>query len=575
MADMAGAPGSTTIQTTSTSSYQLTRHKSRYKVTKFALKIEGQEEPISLHPVCINQIIIMQDYDNCIQPIFLVKAVLPPMIIDYIDTHISSVSFIIRLQLIDDNSAADLLKLDKSPNRDGVDDICNDSFILFSVDSGKTPNLAEYKSVVETMTGEKKNDILYRINQAGENMANYTQQYELFLWKESDIYTMRNVVNYVFSNATIGDAAAGILSNAGFTKVLMAPPDNSSQMAQIIVPPMSLMNVFNYLQATYGMYNSDVIFFSDIYRTYVIDKSGMCKAYEDNEFTKTVFSVVDSYNTNSKDVGSATIDEKKEYHTKLDITSLYFRSLSSVNDVIKGNTNMFIDSRTNEITTVSGAGQQRGAGCVNVTTDQESSGFTKSRQANIISELALNLRVDNMTDYNYISMTPNKAFVFAFTNKDYYQYNGYYRLMKSTHIFQRMNQGEYLAITGSFEFTRKATLSEEERSTIEYDVFRTAQVTSEGVAKAEAKADTNNANDPSFNQSQTNQVAEGKMEAPAETQKSTDPPKDLSDNVYEYNKIKPTDDLGVINAKLAAQQKQLDAEKESSKAPIPLNEKNN
>ena len=172
MADMAGAPGSTATQTSSTSSSQLTRHKSRYKVTKFALKIEGQEEPISLHPVCINQIIIMQDYDNCIQPIFLVKAVLPPMIIDYIDTHISTVSFIIRLQLIDDNSAADLLKLDKSPNRDGVDDICNDSFILFSVDSGKTPNLAEDKSVVETMTGEKKNDILYRINQAGENMDN-------------------------------------------------------------------------------------------------------------------------------------------------------------------------------------------------------------------------------------------------------------------------------------------------------------------------------------------------------------------------------------------------------------------
>ena len=94
-------------------------------------------------------------------------------------------------------------------------------------------------------------------------------------------------------------------------------------------------------------------------------------------------------------------------------------------------------------------------------------------------------------------------------------------------------------------------------------------------SKAEAKADTNNANDPSFNQSQTNQVAEGKMEAPAETQKTTEPPKDLSDNVYEYNKIQPTDDLTVINAKLAAQQKQLDAEKESSKAPIPLNEKNN
>ena len=54
--------------------------------------------------------------------------------------------------------------------------------------------------------------------------------------------------------------------------------------------------------------------------------------------------------------------------------------------------------------------------------------------------------------------------------------------------------------------------------------------------------------------------------------------KDIFKYVYEYNKISPNDDLGVINAKLIAQKKQLDAEKTTSKggspAPTPLDEKN-
>lgn len=559
---------------------KLVRHKARYIVSKFALKLDGEEEMIELNPVCINEIVIMQDFDDCIQPIFQIKAVLPPLVIDYLNTNKSTTSIFIRFRRLDFNSGSDIIKLDKTINRDGIEDICNTEFVLFAPDSGKISNLDEYKSVVETVSGKKSSDILYQINKAGENLVNYTKSYQLFLWKATDLYNMRKVVNYVFSNCTVGDAAAGILSQGGFTNILMAPPDNSSQIAQIIVPPMSQMNVFNYLQRIYGMYDTDVLFFSDIDRTYVLDKSGKCKAYADNEYTKTIFSIVDSNTVDTTDVGSSTLDEKMEFHNKVDIDSVSIRSLSSVNDVIRGNNSMYIDSRTNEITTVSGAGEQRGSGCINVTTDQESSEYTKKRQSNMVSELALNLRLDNLIDYNYNALSPNKAFVFSFYNKLYYQYNGYYRLKRATHIFTRMGQGEMMAVMGSFEFVRKTALSEEERSTIEYDVFQTATLTEENKTEAANNADSNNSADPSFSQSETNQVAEGKMEpSTTPTVQSSSAPKDLIENAPEYNKIQPTDDLTVINAKLAAQQKQLDQENsEKSKvagspAPTPLNEK--
>ena len=554
--------------------YQISKHKSRYKIDKFALKIKEQVEMIELNPICIKEVVVVQDYDECIQPIFQIKAVLPPLIIDYINTHKDTTNIFIRLQRIDFESGADILKQDKVFNTSGIDNVCDTEFVLFSADSGKIKNLDEYKSVVETIRGQNSNDILYQINKSGENFANYTQEYQFFLWKESDLYNMRKVVNYVFSNCTVGDAAVGLLSDGGFTNILMAPPDNTETIAQIIIPPMSQMNVFTYLQKVYGMYDTDVTFFSDLSRTYILDKSGKCKAYEDNEYLKTIFSVVDSYNSDTSDVGSSTIDEKREFHNKVDIDNIAIRSLAPVNDVIRGNNSMYIDSRSNEITTVSGGSTQRGNGCVNVTTDQESSQYTKSRNVNKITELNLNLKLNNLIDYNYFAMTPNKSFIFSFKNKDFYQFNGYYRLRRATHIFMSESQGEMLAIMGSFEFVFKDTLSEEEQNAIMYDVFRTAQVTESGKTDAESKASENNAKDPSFNQSQDNQVAEGKMEAPKKETGGSNPPKPVGES-SESSKIKPNDNPNKVNEKINNQEKNKEKTDDfnGSPAPKPLDEK--
>lgn len=548
--------------------YQISKHKSRYKIDKFALKIKEQVEMIELNPICIKEVVVVQDYDECIQPIFQIKAVLPPLIIDYINTHKDTTNIFIRLQRIDFESGADILKQDKVFNTSGIDNVCDTEFVLFSADSGKIKNLDEYKSVVETIRGQNSNDILYQINKSGENFANYTQEYQFFLWKESDLYNMRKVVNYVFSNCTVGDAAVGLLSDGGFTNILMAPPDNTETIAQIIIPPMSQMNVFTYLQKVYGMYDTDVTFFSDLSRTYILDKSGKCKAYEDNEYLKTIFSVVDSYNSDTSDVGSSTIDEKREFHNKVDIDNIAIRSLAPVNDVIRGNNSMYIDSRSNEITTVSGGSTQRGNGCVNVTTDQESSQYTKSRNVNKITELNLNLKLNNLIDYNYFAMTPNKSFIFSFKNKDFYQFNGYYRLRRATHIFMSESQGEMLAIMGSFEFVFKDTLSEEEQNAIMYDVFRTAQVTESGKTDAESKASENNAKDPSFNQSQDNQVAEGKMEAPKKETGGSNPPKSVGES-SESSKIKPNDNPNKVNEKINNQEKNKEKTDDFNGSPVP------
>ena len=137
-----------------------------------------------------------------------------------------------------------------------------------------------------------------------------------------------------------------------------------------------------------------------------------------------------------------------------------------------------------------------------------------------------------------------------------------------------------MAITGMFEFVRKKALSEDEYKEIQTAVFTTGNTTEEGKKEAEAKSDDVKASDPSFQQSETNQVAEGKQQATPTTPTGSSAPKELSPNTADSNEISPNDDNGVINSKLIAQQKELDANKannvdknKGSAPPTPLDEK--
>ena len=585
---------------------KLENHKYRYKVSTFEIETKDpafadQNYRITLAPICIKTISLLSNFDQFLQPVMEVTAVLPPPVVDYIRVHKDEISFIIRIDMVDFLSGANMHSggSDKDYADNGVEELCKDKFIFVTPDTMKTPNLGEYIDVSDVLASNEKASEIKGIIKAGHNSANYTQEQHLFLWKEHDLYTVRKQVNAVYSSATIANAASSILSDNGFNHVLLAPPTNNETFGQLLIPPMTMMNVFRFMQSQYGMYSTDVIFFNDIWRTYVIDKSGECKAHEENEFTKNIISVVPSRSEHSQSTGTSMLTEKKEFHTKVDVKACAVRSLSSINDVLQGNTNMYIDSRNNEVTTVSGAGEQRGEGCVNVTTDREGSPYTKSRQANAVSELALNMRIDGLNDYNYTAFSPNKAFIISFKDKDFYQYNGYYRLMNATHIITREGQGDQMRITGLFEFTRKKALSEEERKTIDYDVFRTAQVTEEGKEEAKKNGEENKVNDPSYKQSQENKVAEGKVEAPKEEVKGSPAPSTTSDvskkpegvPALTHKELEHLDKLAEQpskiqefnpdtnkayqeqEAKRAANKKKEPSNKGGSKPPTPLDEK--
>lgn len=509
MADAAATTTTTTTTnetTTNNDSTQeqnlnLVNHKSKYIITTFSLIAPEFKDPIILNPAAINKVTVIQDFDNFIQPIFKIECVLPPLIVDYITQHKAKISFYIRFDMISFSSAADNLKIAESYPTNVTKTICDGVFVTFNSDSSLMPNRETYHKVTETVLGKEDPNLLYDMTEAGSNMVNYTKEYGFYLWKESDLYGLREVVNAVYSGTTPADASTSMLSDNGFKDVIMFPPDANTSYDQMVIPPMSMMNVFKFMQSQYGMYETDSIFFCDIMRPYLIDKSGECKAYAQGEYPKVIFDVVKTDSEYSVNYGTSTLDAKNEYHNMIDVEDTTQRSLSSIYDILVGNNPQMVEARNNKTTNIKGAGQQRGDGCTSLTTDQEGNAYNKAKIANMIAELNLNLKIDYLPDYDYTVMTPNRTYVFAFKEKEFYLFDGYYRLLIARHFFVR--HGTEMHIVGQFEFARKKTLSEDEKNEIEYDVFRTAQTSDEKKEEAKGKAEENNKSDPSFKQSQT------------------------------------------------------------------------
>ena len=142
---------------------KLENHKYRYKVSTFEIETKDpafadQNYRITLAPICIKTISLLSNFDQFLQPVMEVTAVLPPPVVDYIRVHKDEISFIIRIDMVDFLSGANMHSggSDKDYADNGVEELCKDKFIFVTPDTMKTPNLGEYIDVSDVLASNEK-----------------------------------------------------------------------------------------------------------------------------------------------------------------------------------------------------------------------------------------------------------------------------------------------------------------------------------------------------------------------------------------------------------------------------------
>lgn len=451
--------------------YPLVHHMYKYQVTSFQMIFEGIEKPVEIDPGCITFMYIEKNYDEGFYPLCIIRTVINPRLREYVIFNKTTVKFRLRLQCITMNS---------NGVTEGTDDIFNTIFIPIIKDEDPFYDEAVYNKTAEQIAnlaaaGANAQDL------GTDNMtADQREDVEYLIWVEKDLNNSKNLVNDCYSGANLTTVVVDMLNHNGFDAMLISPPDNSSAIDTILVPPMNLLNVFKYLSDTYGMHSTGTTAFFDYRCVYVLNKSGHPNCVEKGEYPKTIFTIHTTDMSEHYMPGTLEQSKKKEYHMFPDPHAVKINNASVFNDQINGNSLKMINSKKNSSATISGTGDQRGSGNTRVENNNDDNDYSKVQYANSVSEMNKPLKMTIMDNFMW-ALTPNKEFIINWEDTRVAPvYNGYYRIKICQYMLAK--NGDWMTLTTRLDMVKKEDISAAEKAAIDKEVVPVATPKSQTLA---------------------------------------------------------------------------------------------
>ena len=426
-----------------------------YKIGAFDLIHPDLPEVVPLPPGCIETFSILKDFEKGYYPMFKVSCTINPRLYEFIVFNKFSIKFRIRLQCITN---------DFEGKPEFEEDEFNDIFVPLIGDEQPFFDASIYDKTVEQLrTNPEK---LTGIDLSEDNFnADSRKAVDLYFYKMDDLINSKNVVNEIFSGNNMVNILVSLLSANGFNKILMSPCDNDGSFNQVIIKPMNLIEVPNYLEDNYGIYASGAIKFFDYRCVYLLNKSGHPQCYEPNEYKKTIFSINETKFGEAKMSGTGAEDKNKEYHIFPDPSRVSTGNNSIFNDHINGNNMLMINAGSSSVSTVGGTGKQYGSGVTKVTQNNNSNAYLGKQHMNNIADNNGILKI-LLSDFYTKAVTPNKEFIFNFNDYRLRSgYSGYYRMTESNFHFKK--SGNVFLVTGDFTFIKKEDITQAEKDAID------------------------------------------------------------------------------------------------------------
>ena len=545
------------ISKASTSTNKIINYRYRYNVKKLQALFPN-EDPVDIIPNAVKAIFLTWMYDDCLHPIMQISLMLPPKLYNKIIDNKNEVKFVMRLQ----NTAYDM---SNSPVMS--DDVINATFGLIMDDEVKYPEEASYDEHEKMSPGEF-------------NQSDYNTEYSLTFWKQNDLEAMRKVVNTIVNDSDVSTAMRKIFGEAGFEKIVMSPLDNNAKYDQIIIMPTNIMNIPDYFQQAYGTYYSGTQMFCDFDRLYIQNKNGICDAFEDGEYKRTIFVIKKTTDNDSKKAGTAEDSQAKVYYMFVNTMDIDTQSPSNSQDMINGNNVTIINSNANETMDVEGAGEQKGQGNSRVISDNYGNDFNKTVVLSDINERNNQIKIKT-SDYRTEALTPNKEIVVVFEEPEKQSKNGFYRITKSVAVLSKEDND--LICNGIHDLVFKRALTSDESKAILVAVTQKNNGSNSG-GNSFGAASGSSGTSPSVPTPGTpkNDYPTGKVSAPKPRLQGIEQEEIIRSNnvtpepvkqdpefnydelgnvkgidIPEYNKIKEDDDASVRRAKQEAQAKRL------------------
>jgi hypothetical protein len=169
------------------------------------------------------------------------------------------------------------------------ENIWNDEFSIYLNDNDESFDVTSMENRVNLSEGKE--------NQGGKiDQENYfeTQNImDIFLMHPDAMSASRYVINKVYTEGTLQNIVAHMLTESRHKKVLMSKSENDESYREIIIPPLPLYKALIYLDQYFGIYKKGAIIYYDVNTLYILNSAGTDLPYRENEWKETTFLVAE------------------------------------------------------------------------------------------------------------------------------------------------------------------------------------------------------------------------------------------------------------------------------------------
>jgi len=276
---------------------------------------------------------------------------------------------------------------------------------------------------------------------------------EFYLFKESAVNASRKVMNRVIQDANMTNVITYLLSNGGYTDVLMSPLENYSSYNEIVLLPTTIIQNLSYLEKRYGFYNNGSVIFFDFNTTYILNRKSTVTAFRPNEFTKVTITCFKSINSNFITTGSYKDEELKTFTLHVSQNNIQISTTTIVEDMTYG-TDLTLVSATSNTNK-------------KITPDVQSINKNKKVLTNnfdnkFLPTILENYKIENdgiiqvnVVDFDTELLGPNKQYLLSFEDVELqkkYGENKSYRLSSETLVFEK--SGDQLSLNAVLIFKK-------------------------------------------------------------------------------------------------------------------------
>lgn len=244
----------------------------------------------------VQSIQIDNNYDNAIYPFFYIAINLPSWM--YVEVSKNPKNLFITLDL-------------------------KETFFQDNIEEKNLPMVQAYRgryvaiSAIDTpVTDLDTQTKISKDNNTYEKNYDFSEVYltEFMLYNVSSYNALSTVVNSVITSANMTSIVTHVLGAGGIKNILMTPLNNTKSYSEFKVTPIDAVDQMKHLISKYGLHTKGTVFFMDLDKAFLVDKSVKCTAWYTGEYKTTHIMSFGNYNDGISKFSGYYSNTKEKYH---------------------------------------------------------------------------------------------------------------------------------------------------------------------------------------------------------------------------------------------------------------------